>query len=429
MMALWMAYAVVVSALLGGAGEAGERCLRFLGRPGRWGVAGGMLASVVFPAAALLAPRGLFPESYLGSRLVSSLDVVPLKAQAALSAGGVLTSFWSGLDSVLLPLWILGSLSTVAVGVFAQRRLIRSALECSADTLHGTEVRRTRRLGPAVVGCLRGIIILPEWARSLEAESLRLSLAHEREHLRSLDPLLLFGSYLLVGLQPWNPALWWQLSNLKRSIEADCDRRVLAEGADPRVYASLLMELASRRSRSPLFALPLGKPRSKVGRRIVVMANGLRGVRPRSAAVAALCAAGLLLAVVQTPTPGALPFTTAAGLGDELPPSPAASPVQLERSDAGQTGPRVARGDDARRIVGGLRETIERGPSGEVAVEVHLDDGSLLRIASNNESSGSPAVMVTMVRPGSSERAAEFRRLSLRLDIVDDEPVFTLREV
>ena len=148
MMALWMAYAVVVSALLGGAGKAGERCLRSLGRPGRWGVVGGMLASVVIPAAALLAPRGLFPGSYLGSRLVSSLDLVPLKAPAALSAGGVLTSFWSALDTVLLPLWILGSLSTVAVGVFAQRRQIRSALECSADTLHGTEVRRTRRPGP-----------------------------------------------------------------------------------------------------------------------------------------------------------------------------------------------------------------------------------------------------------------------------------------
>jgi bla regulator protein BlaR1 len=422
MIAPWMVYAVAVSFFLGGAGGAVERCLRALGLPSRWGTVAGLTASVAIPTVALVAPGHLLPDPtwvrhFLGSLMGQSLSV----AFSALAGAGPIPKIGAVLDAPLLVLWTLGSLATILIGVLIQHRLVRSALRCSTDTVAGTEVRRTRRLGPAVVGYLRGIIVFPEWTRSLDPHSLRLSLAHEREHLRARDPLLLFGAYLLVGLQCWNPSLWWQLSRLKRAIEADCDQRVLAKGVDPRAYASLLLRLASHRSWSPPFAVSLGKAGSRVSRRVMLMADGLSGVRTGPAAVAGASAVALLMVGLQLPVPGASQLQSGVASGG-------ATQGQAWRNPAGKelVGPRVVRGAEALRLIDEIRDEIALQPSHDVAVEVELADGAVLRLSSI---SNSPDPLVTLARPDSPLGPGQFHQVALQIDVVDGEPVITLTEV
>ena len=58
MMAAWMVYAMVISALIGLAAVAGERMLRLAGHPARWAWGAAIVTSVAVPLMALLRPAG-----------------------------------------------------------------------------------------------------------------------------------------------------------------------------------------------------------------------------------------------------------------------------------------------------------------------------------------------------------------------------------
>ena len=73
-------------------------------------------------------------------------------------------------------------------------------------------------------------------------------------NLRGWDAQLLSTAVFLVILQPWNLPLWGLLFRLRRSIELDCDQRVLKSGVDVGQYGNLLLEMSRRRMR---FALPI----------------------------------------------------------------------------------------------------------------------------------------------------------------------------
>jgi len=73
-------------------------------------------------------------------------------------------------------------------------------------------------------------------------------------------------------MMPWNPATWIILSRLRLAIEIDCDARVLRGGVSPKVYGSLLVEVAERAS--PLrFAMALSDSSSHLHQRILAMSS------------------------------------------------------------------------------------------------------------------------------------------------------------
>jgi len=297
MIAAWMAYAFAVSLIFGLAGKALEQSLRLARKPARWGVAAAMLGSIVVPALTREAPasvRGTLVQTVL----VDSFDV---------AARGLQTlpgSFDLGvLDLPLIGSWIALAFLSLGLVIGTQLRVLRDARECAEDVVHGVPVRRTRSFGPATVGCVKSFIILPTWADRLDAEWVRLIVLHEREHLRGRDPQLLFVALVLTALQPWNIALWWQLRRLRDAIELDCDRRVLASGADARSYGGLLLQLASTRAPARLAALALSNPRGFVGRRITSMADHLSGSKYVQASFAALLAGGLVMVGCEMPAP------------------------------------------------------------------------------------------------------------------------------
>jgi TonB family protein len=123
-----------------------------------------------------------------------------------------------------------------------------------------------------VVGFVRPAVVLPEWCRGLDDESLRLILDHEMEHLRAGDLRLILMARILPILVPWNLPLWWQLSRLRLAVEGDCDLRVL--GRHPgraRPYLELLLDVGRGVTRPGALAAMLSEPKETLERRIHIM--------------------------------------------------------------------------------------------------------------------------------------------------------------
>ena len=117
---------------------------------------------------------------------------------------------------------------------------------------------------------LRPEIVVPRWVLERSSDEQQLILAHEAEHVRAGDPLILGAACAFVAMMPWNPAAWIILSRIRLAIEIDCDARVLRGGVSPRVYGSLLVEVAEHAS--PLrFAMALSDSSSHLHQRILAM--------------------------------------------------------------------------------------------------------------------------------------------------------------
>jgi len=272
-----MAYAMLVTALLGLAALFAEKIFAELGwsRRGIWLVT--LVTSLAMPIYALVAPTPVV-DAERGA-LPFSLDFVPVDvpAQIAIAFSGAISDSWlkmpewENLDRVLAVFWVLASALTVLTCVLGAMSLQRSLRKAKTITLADQEVVLSDRLGPAVVGFLRPRIVLPRWIASADTELRTLVLRHEQEHITAHDQLILLGALLLVAGMPWNPALWWQLRRLRAAIEVDCDARVLRSGANRLGYAEALLQVRQRGSSVPLGAVALIQPPSQLEQRIRIM--------------------------------------------------------------------------------------------------------------------------------------------------------------
>ncbi|HEY8483268.1 MAG TPA: M56 family metallopeptidase [Longimicrobiales bacterium] len=293
MIAAWMLYAVLVSALLALVGLAVERLLRLYGWPTRWVWVGAVVGSLVLPVVARYVPD---PEP-VGSVGAGRLGAVPLLAEPIVLLAEVPRAE-PALDRVLGGLWLLGSaalLFAVARSVVALRRGWR---EWRPKLVGERLVLVSRDVGPAVVGWSSGVVVVPGWVLALDAALRDYLLAHEEEHLRAGDHRLLPLGLLALVAMPWNPVLWWKVRRLRLAVEVDCDARVLRGRPDVGTYAGLLLEVAERRSGlRPLPLAAFSEPASFLERRILAMtARKPAHRRLRALAYGAAAAAGLVAA-------------------------------------------------------------------------------------------------------------------------------------
>ncbi|MCR4339848.1 MAG: M56 family metallopeptidase [Gemmatimonadaceae bacterium] len=163
-------------------------------------------------------------------------------------------------------------------------------------------------VGPALFGIARYSIVVPEWVLSLDNNRRQLILAHEREHARAADPVVLAAGALLVMLQPWNPGVWLMFRRLRFGIELDCDARVLARTPDVRSYGELLLEVGDRTLAGAVPLAALSEPHSLLERRISIMTS-IPPSRPLLRGLVSLTG-GALLAIgactIPRPTPAGL---------------------------------------------------------------------------------------------------------------------------
>jgi TonB family protein len=275
MIATWMLYSALISALVGIAALAFERVAGARQLPMRFVWLASMIVSVAWTIANGI--RRLMPDLGAPVRLMPftiSLEPTRVIARRPFDAD------WAMLvDRGLLALWIGLSVLLIIRLVQGVIMLRRTRANWRAATVDGMNVRLSSNIGPAVVGLRSMDVVLPEWIMTLDASLRALVLRHEEEHRTARDPYLLLGAAVAVAIMPWNVALWFQARRLRLAIEMDCDARVLRVHPTPERYGLLMLTIAQRRSISPpMFAPMLSEPTSQLERRIIAMRSTTRRV-------------------------------------------------------------------------------------------------------------------------------------------------------
>ena len=311
MIALWMIYATLVAALVGGAAALLERASAGQVRQRRWVWVLALALAVLVPAWTALAPRPMpappgatDAESNVTQAQLTRLEGNALTERLVRLIDGVEPSSLGRLDTMLAVVWAsMASLALVAYGL-ASWSLARRRRDWRPATVDGHAVLLAPAIGPAVVGALRPTIVVPEWSLDLSDEQRALMLAHEREHVRARDPLVLHAAAMVALLMPWNVAAWWLNRRLRLAVELDCDARVLSGGRDVRSYGALLLEVCARRARpGALLAPALLERTSSLTKRILAM-QPERSRFPRTrVALGAAAACAVVLLACEMPTP------------------------------------------------------------------------------------------------------------------------------
>ena len=312
----WVAYALIVGALLAAAAAVGETLIRSAGRQSR-GIWAGALGLTVLLVA--LAPQRT-------SRLAMAAVAVPVRAEAsdplrhtstwserAIAAVAVARQWagtplrWTiattgrlvpaGFNRWLLPAWAVLSVGLLALFAFVYARFDRARARWPLAVVQGTRVRVAPDAGPAVVGLSRPEIVVPGWLLERTSDEQRLVLAHETEHVVARDPLLLAAACAAAVLIPWHPAAWWMLSRLRLAVELDCDQRLLRRGVAPKSYGTLLIDLAGRCSGLRIGAPALADESTHLQERLIAMTSrNSRLSLTRSTLAAAFTGVALLAA-------------------------------------------------------------------------------------------------------------------------------------
>jgi beta-lactamase regulating signal transducer with metallopeptidase domain len=273
MIALSMAYTVLVSAGIYLAAYALEHGLRALYKPARLVWVGAiflaLLAGVTaFSRSRVTADQKTPAATSWGTRQAParSSGFTPTRTVTVPSTSAV-----NRFDEALMLIWISASLVALAAFGGAFRRLRRITSGGHLAEVAGVQVAVTPEAGPLVIGFLKPQIVLPQWILALDAAQQELVIAHEQSHAGNRDPALLAFAVVSVIVAPWNPLLWYMLRQLRRAIEIDCDRRVLARHPDVHSYADLLLAVASRNRANITIATGLAASASSLEQRFSFM--------------------------------------------------------------------------------------------------------------------------------------------------------------
>lgn len=291
MITLWLAYATILTLAVAVAAHTMEMFCRVIGKPARivWGL--GICLAVAVPPG-LIAARSrttAAPVSVPVSQVTATGHVSTTRARDDQPGGGAValrTPFalarprltfpvapgW--LDMLLLRLWGAGSALLLIVVAASMVRTARRRRGWSLALLDGVVVHVSDDVGPALVGVRKPRIVVPRWVLNMGAEEQRLILAHEREHARAADQLLVAGATLAVICEPWNLGLWYMLRRLRLAVEVDCDRRVMRQHADVRGYCDVLLGVGERMLSHPVLSTALARAKSDLRCRIEQLVGG-----------------------------------------------------------------------------------------------------------------------------------------------------------
>jgi beta-lactamase regulating signal transducer with metallopeptidase domain len=131
-------------------------------------------------------------------------------------------------------------LARLAAGMWRLDSVRRTAMETQGHLTHPACIT------PITVGLFTPAILLPcDWTQ-WDAADVSAALAHEQEHVRRRDPLVLALALVNRAVFWFHPLAWWLPRELSRVSEQACDAAVIARGHDPDVYASCLLRSARR---------------------------------------------------------------------------------------------------------------------------------------------------------------------------------------
>ncbi|MEO6526143.1 MAG: M56 family metallopeptidase [Gemmatimonadaceae bacterium] len=287
MTAAWIVYLFVAGTLLALAARAIATALSLAGRSTRW-VWAATLAAIL--ALGLFAPRVQELDVVNASSAMPAASTAQAAEPIQPSVGALIRAIRIPLESALVgaiatmsggipgPVarlvvigWSLASGMLLVIYLVVNLRIARARRHWPRERIHGVEVRVAPTAGPAVIGVLRAEIVVPRSLLERSVEEQRLIIAHEHEHLRARDNVLLGLACVVVIVLPWHPAVWYILTQLRLAIELDCDARVLRRGAAPRSYGALLIDMAAQGAGIRVGTLALADRPSHLERRLLAM--------------------------------------------------------------------------------------------------------------------------------------------------------------
>jgi TonB family protein len=405
-----MLYALCVSLLVGLAAVVVERALEVLGGATRWVWA----SALAVAAGVVLAPgtglRGFALSSGAGTGGEGAVGLGAVAVAGGSEAGvasteaGVLAALAGGLDVWLLGLW--AAAVTVLLGRWVVRWVgtRRAARQWVPGRLPEGPVLVSRHDGPAVVGVLGRAVVLPRWCLELPDRQRALVMAHEQEHQRARDGLLVSLVTLVVCLVPWNLPFWAYLRRLQEAVEVDCDGRVLRRFPSARrEYGELLLEMASRPGSPALAGALAVRPRSNLSRRIRTLVRDREGIS-RVQVLLLMAAGGLILAascLVPGPDRDQDAITgpeLEAEAADRVPSDPSIEPVFTPFTVA----PEVRNRAHVQRALEEEypAELREAGIGGRAILYFHIDETGEVTDIRVDESSGHPELDQAALRVG-----------------------------
>jgi len=272
--------------------------------------------------------------------------LAPIAAPAAARALPRLGAAAPDLRPALWTIWALGSAGILAWRAAQWRRLqaaLAGAVPVSLPTpLSAMEAGRD---GPAVVGVLRPVLLLPPGlAGQLTPAELEAVLEHELHHVRRRDNLLTLPLLAVQALFWFHPMVWWVGRRLLAERERACDEAVVDGGVDAEPYARGLLQVC-RFQVAPPPAWAAAMTGANLQRRIRrIMANdaarplGVAGGVVLATAAAAALAGPMLAGVFVAPIAAPLLARLAQALPDALP-SPAAPPVAVRATTSPAPAP------------------------------------------------------------------------------------------
>ena len=359
MIALWMVYTVLVTAVLAAGAALLDGATSTTLRQRRWIWIFALGLSAGIPAWTAVAPRvGLARAGRIeDSRSGREPNAVPMAGPTSASAIANLiaradSTSLGRVSGVLGVAWWASVIVALATYGGAMVSLSRRRRRWPSAEIDGQAVLLAPGTGPAVIGALRPRIVVPEWSLTLPPEQRDLMLEHERQHVVARDPLLLQGAAAIGLLMPWNLGVWWLVRRLRLAVELDCDARVLASGRNSRSYGNLLLDVCARRLRPGVMLAPaLFERSSSLTRRILAM----HATRPRFAGARA--ALGFAAALMITAFACDMPSPEVV--------APDGTNQATKRLYGAQAATVTVGGQDDRAVVGRYFPEIARGEGGQ----------------------------------------------------------------
>ncbi len=224
----------------------------------------------------------------LGIGLVRPLPALEVKAPEivahwAAAAGGWIAPWLAGFFAVIAALLLVRTLAGAMsiAGIVRRSRPVqgRAWRKLLAECRRTLGMRGNVRLlfaGPGFIpsatGLFRRTVLLPDGAADWTHAQRRLVLLHELGHFRRGDLWTHALGQIVCAVHWWNPFVWMLQRHLAVEREFACDALVVARGAEPSDYATLLwkMGVAAQTGRVPACAsLAMAAPgRGKLEQRV-----------------------------------------------------------------------------------------------------------------------------------------------------------------
>ncbi|RXH58892.1 M56 family metallopeptidase [Granulicella sibirica] len=174
---------------------------------------------------------------------------------SSLTPASALTPHHSVLPSIILAVWLSGSLFLLATWLLRWSK-VRSTAHAARpiDQINGIPILSSASmLEPGVFGIARPVLILPEGITDrLTTAQLNSILAHELSHIHRRDNLTAAIHMAVETLFWFHPAVWFIKSRLLEERERACDEAVLQSGNEAEVYAESILNVCKFYVESPL---------------------------------------------------------------------------------------------------------------------------------------------------------------------------------